>query len=70
MNINFDRAEIILASMVESGMSREQAVPVALALEFAVGHPDYAEKFGQFSANNLEKVLTELSNQKTVAQAS
>ena len=70
IEINFGRAELVLAGMVKSGMSREQAVPLALAMEFAAAHPQYAEKFGEFSAANLNKTLAEISGQQVVAPAS
>lgn len=58
--VNFDRARKLTNGMVQNGVPNTDAAPLALALEFAASHPEFAIRFGQFSQNNLNRALDSL----------
>lgn len=60
--VNYERASVVSRGMVRNGMIASDAVPMALALEFAAGHPEFASRFGQFSQEILERTLADLAS--------
>jgi len=63
--IDFNRAKALQTGMTKNGMHMADAAAVALALEFASGHPEFALRFGQFNQNNLNRTLDNLAADQT-----
>jgi hypothetical protein len=55
--VNYERASTICHGMVRNGMTSTDAAPLALALEFAATHPEFAVRFGYFSQDILNQTL-------------
>jgi hypothetical protein len=60
--INYERAEIVSRSLLTNGFLPSTASMMAVALEFAVGHPEFTERFGWFGKELLESVLADLES--------
>lgn len=58
MQMNFTRVENISRKLAtDAGMTHHAAVAMALALEFAAAHKEFAVRFGSFNKDNLENLL-------------
>jgi hypothetical protein len=63
MQMDFDRVEMLANGMSSSGMQRDEAVAVSLAMEFAIHSKEFGSRFGEFTQESLERALKKLSTQ-------